>query len=115
MSLSFLGKVATTAEMLAVSELSNILFDAEFYSSRPLWHTNLSFEDVLRPYLSQKTPLRSQSLQSKPWRKVCIVPGLLLLECKCGTFYCEINEKTPTLLDNFFSPKSMKAKFKERQ
>lgn len=50
---------------------------------------------------------------------MCIVPGLLLLECKCKTFYCEINKDNhpplPTLLDNLFFPSWIEVKFKEQQ
>lgn len=42
-SLSPLGKMATTTEMLVMSDLSNMLFAAEFYSSRSMWHMNPSF------------------------------------------------------------------------
>lgn len=105
--------MATTAEMLAMSDLSNMLFDAEFYSSRPVWHMNLSFVDVLRPYFSQKTLLRSQSLQSKPWKKACMVLGLLLLECKCGPFYCEINEKIPLHCPHYLIISSLQNRWKQ--
>lgn len=57
--------------------------------------------------------LRSQRLQSKPWRKVCIVPGLLLLECKCGTFYCEINEKITLHCSHYLTISSLQNQWKQ--
>lgn len=63
-SLSPLGKMTTTTEMLVMSDLSNVLFTAEFYSSRSMWHMNLScvcvcFEGLI---FVKKSVLRSQSL-----------------------------------------------------
>lgn len=63
-SLSLSGKMATTAEMLVMSDLFIMLFAAEFYSSRSVWHMNPSFfAHVCFKTLSlSKTRLRSRSL-----------------------------------------------------
>lgn len=55
-SLSPLGKMATTTEVLVTSDLSNT-FAAEFYSSSSTWHMNPSFVCVLFKALSQSKNL----------------------------------------------------------